>query len=240
MSRSQPIHRLKRRARLLSRREGIPLHAALDRVAREEGFASWSLLAARSVAPSLGRAKLSALSDGDLLLLGGRPGQGKTLVSLDLAVQAVKAGRAAVFFTLEATRGQILDYVAAIGADPETFAARVRIDASDDISAGSIIRQLQSTARGTLVVIDYLQLLDQKRENPPLAEQVKALKDFARERGLIFVFLSQVHRSFDSARRDVPSLADVRLPNPLDLMLFTKACFVHAGRVSFGALQTAG
>ena len=170
MSRSQPIHRLKRRARLLSRREGIPLHAALDRVAREEGFASWSLLAARSVAPSLGRAKLSALSDGDLLLLGGRPGQGKTLVSLDLAVQAVKAGRAAVFFTLEATRGQILDYVAAIGADPETFAARVRIDASDDISAGSIIRQLQSTARGTLVVIDYLQLLDQKRENPTLAE----------------------------------------------------------------------
>lgn len=236
MALSQPIHRLKRRARLLSRREGIPLHAALDRVAREEGFPSWSMLAARSVAPSPGKANLSQLSNGDLLLLGGRPGQGKTLLSLDLAMQAVKAGRAAVFFTLESSRAEVLRYVAAIGADPGAFAARVRIDTSDDISADHIIRQLQSAARGTLVVVDYLQLLDQKRENPTLTEQVKALKAFAQERGLIFVFLSQIHRSFDGGPKDVPSLADVRLPNPLDLMLFTKACFVHAERVSFGAL----
>jgi replicative DNA helicase len=236
MALSQPVHRLKRHARLLSRREGIPLHAALDQVAREEGFSSWSLLAARSVALSPGKANLSQLSDGDLLLLGGRPGQGKTLLSLDLAVQAVKAGRAAVFFTLESNRAEVLQYVAGIGADPKIFAARVRIDTSDDISADHMIRQLQPAARGTLVVVDYLQLLDQKRENPTLTEQVKALKAFAQERGLIFVFLSQIHRSFDGGPGDVPSLADVRLPNPLDLMLFTKACFVHANRVSFGAL----
>ena len=233
---SQPIHRLKRRARLLSRREGIPLHAALDRVAREEGFSAWSMLVARSVAPPPGRAKLSQLSDGDLLLLGGRPGQGKTLLSLDLAVQAVKAGRTAVFFTLEYNHAEVLRCAAAIGADPGTFGARVRIDTSDDISADHIIGQLQSAARGTLVIVDYLQLLDQKRENPTLAQQVVALRDFARERGLVFVFLSQIHRSFDGGGKDVPGLADVRLPNPLDLTLFTKACFVHADQVSFGSL----
>jgi replicative DNA helicase len=236
MELSQPIHRLKRRARLLARREGIPLHAALDRVAREEGFSAWSMLVARSVAPSIDRMKLSQLSDGDLLLLGGRPGHGKTLLSLGLAVQAVKAGRTAVFFTLESSRAEVLRYVAAIGADPRSFAASVRIDTSDDISADHIISQLQTAARGTLVVVDYLQLLDQKRENPTLGQQVKALKAFARERGLIFVFLSQIHRSFDGGERDVPGLADVRLPNPLDLLLFTKMCFVHANRVSFASL----
>ena len=116
MELSQPIHRLKRRARLLARRERIPLHAALDRIAREEGFSAWSMLVARSVATSPGTAKLSELSDGDLLLLGGRPGQGKTLLSLDLAAQAVKAGRTAVFFTLEYDYAEVLRCVAAIGA----------------------------------------------------------------------------------------------------------------------------
>jgi replicative DNA helicase len=236
MELSQPIHRLKRRARLLSRREGIPLHAALDRVAREEGFPAWSMLAAQAVAPLPGRVKLSQLSDGDLLLLGGRPGQGKTLLSLDLAVQAVKAGRTAVFFTLEYNHAETLRCVAAIGADPRSFEARVRIDTSDDISAGHMINQLQSAARGTLVIVDYLQLLDQKRENPTLTQQVMALRAFARQRGLVFVFLSQIHRSFDGGEKDLPGLADVRLPNPLDLMLFTKACFIHANRVSFGSL----
>jgi replicative DNA helicase len=236
MELSQPIHRLKRRARLLSRREGIPLHAALDRVAREEGYSAWSMLAARSVAPSPAGVKLSQLADGDLLLLAGRPGQGKTLLSLDLAVQAVKAGRTAVFFTLEYNHAEVLRCVAAIGADPGSLAGKVRIDTSDDISADHIIRQLQSAARGTLVIVDYLQLLDQKRENPTLSQQVKALRAFGQERGLVFVFLSQIHRSFDGAGKDVPSLADVRLPNPLDLTLFTKACFVHGDKVSFGPL----
>jgi replicative DNA helicase len=236
MELSQSIHRLKRRARLLSRREGIPLHAALDRLAREEGYSAWSMLVARSVARAHSRVKLSQLSDGDLLLLGGRPGQGKTLLSLDLAVQAVKAGRTAVFFTLEYNRAEILRCVAAIGAEPRSFGGTVRIDTSDDICADYIIGQLQSAAPGTLVIVDYLQLLDQKRENPTLTQQVKALRAVGQERGLVFVFLSQIHRSFDGGGKDVPSLADVRLPNPLDLMLFTKACFVHANRVSFGSL----
>jgi len=46
MTLSAPIHQLKRRARLLSRRERIPLHAALDRIATDEGYRSWSLLVA--------------------------------------------------------------------------------------------------------------------------------------------------------------------------------------------------
>lgn len=46
MQLSAPIYRLKRKAKLLSRSESIPLHKALDRIAYKEGFSSWSLLAA--------------------------------------------------------------------------------------------------------------------------------------------------------------------------------------------------
>lgn len=38
-----PIHRLKRLAKLRARDEKIPLHEALDQIARAQGAASWSL-----------------------------------------------------------------------------------------------------------------------------------------------------------------------------------------------------
>ncbi len=48
MSLSTSVNRLRRRAKLLSREEGIPLHQALNRVAKEEGYQSWSLLVVRN------------------------------------------------------------------------------------------------------------------------------------------------------------------------------------------------
>jgi len=40
-----PVYQLRRKARLLSHDARIPLHEALDRIAAQEGFAGWSLLA---------------------------------------------------------------------------------------------------------------------------------------------------------------------------------------------------
>ena len=81
------------------------------------------------------------------------------------------------------------------------------------------------------MVIDYLQLLDQKRESPPLAAQVRALKFFARERQLVIVFISQIDRGYDPGTKPCPDMQDVRLPNPLDLALFDKTCFLNNGSV---------
>jgi replicative DNA helicase len=86
-----------------------------------------------------------------------------------------------------------------------------------------------------LVVIDYLQLLDQKRQHPDLAEQVQRLKRFALERQLIVLCLSQIDRSYDPAQRPWPGMSDVRLPNPLDLGLFTRTCFLNQGRLHSGS-----
>ena len=67
------------------------------------------------------------------------------------------------------------------------------------------------------MVVDYLQLLDQKRGDPELMVQVRALQSFARDRGLIIVFISQIDRSYDPSMKSCPISGDVRLPNPLDL-----------------------
>ena len=233
MKLSAPLYHLKRKAKLLSRAENIPLHEALDRIARQEGFGGWSLLAAKLAAVSPAEKLFARLAPGDLLLVGARPGQGKTLMSLELAVQAMKAGRRSLFFTLEYTDRDILDRFRAIGVARADFAGLFEFDSSDDLSSDYIVRRLAAAPRGTLVVVDYLQLLDQRRRNPELMVQVRALQSFARDRGVIFVFISQIDRLYDPLKKPCPDLGDVRLPNPLDLGLFTKTCFLNDGEVQF-------
>lgn len=235
MTLSAPIHQLKRKARLLSRAERIPLHAALDRIAADEGYRSWSLLVAKQPGMASIRALWPLLEPGDLVLMAGRPGQGKTLASLALLAEAMRAGRRGVFLTLEYTPADVLSRLRAINIEPADLIGLFECDCSDAISADYIVAQLAEAPRGTVVVIDYLQLLDQRRETPELAIQVSALKVFARERGLILVFLSQVDRSYEGSEKPFPEIADVRLPNPLDLTLFDKTCFVNRGEARFRA-----
>jgi replicative DNA helicase len=232
---SAPIYHLKRKAKRLSREEGIPLHDALDRVATAEGFSAWSVLAAKAAALTPANKLFPRFKPGDLVLVGARPGQGKTLMSLELAVEAMKSGNRAAFFSLEYTERDVLDRLRAIGVDPTQFADMFEVDCSDAISADYIVKQMAASPRGTIVVIDYLQLLDQRRENPDLTVQVRALKSFARDKGLIVVFISQIDRLYDPAIKPCPDLDDVRLPNPLDLKLFDKTCFLNNSEVQFRA-----
>lgn len=235
MKLSAPIYHLKRRAKRLSREQGIPLHAALDRIAATEGFSAWSMLAAKAAAMTPANKLFPQFQPGDLVLVGARPGQGKTLMSLELAVEAMKSGHRAAFFSLEYTEKDVLDRLRAIGVEPAQFDELFAVDCSDVISADYIVKQMATAPRGTIVVIDYLQLLDQRRENPDLTVQVRALKSFARDKGLIVVFISQIDRSYDPSVKPCPDLSDIRLPNPLDLKLFDKTCFLNNSEVQFRA-----
>ncbi|WFU28537.1 DNA helicase [Bradyrhizobium sp. CB1717] len=235
MKLSAPIYHLKRKAKRLSRESSIPLHDALDRVAATEGFSAWSMLAAKAVALTPASKLFPQFRPGDLVLVGARPGQGKTLMSLEIAVEAMKSGHRAAFFSLEFTEKDVLDRLRAIGVEPAQFDKLFEVDCSDAINADYIVKQMAVAPRGTFVVIDYLQLLDQRRENPDLTVQVRALKSFARDKGLIVVFISQIDRSYDPAVKSCPDLGDVRLPNPLDLTLFDKTCFINNAEVRFRA-----
>jgi len=235
MKLSAPIYHLKRKAKRLSRDAGIPLHDALDRVAATEGFSAWSMLAAKAATMTPAIRLFPQFRPGDLVLVGARPGQGKTLMSLELAVEAMRSGHRAAFFSLEYTERDVLDRLRAIGVEPAQFDKLFEVDCCDAISADYVVKQMASAKSGTFVVIDYLQLLDQRRENPDLTVQVRTLKSFARDRGLIVAFISQIDRSYDPAAKPCPDLDDVRLPNPLDLTLFDKTCFINNAEVQFRA-----
>ena len=236
MELSRPIYQLKRSAKLLAREAAIPLHEAQDRIARSEGFASWSLLSARAALASAGEMRppsiLPDLGEGDMILLAARPGQGKTLAGLQLLVDAVNAGRRAVFFTLEMTEARTRTLLARIGAGD----AVLEIVAEDDIDAAFIQRHLAETPAGTVAVVDYLQILDQRRETPPLADQLVALQDFARTSGVSLAFIAQVDRAYDPDTSRLPGFDDLRLPNPVPLDLFAGAFFAHAGHSTLRAM----
>lgn len=49
----------------------------------------------------------AGIRTGDLVLLGSRPGQGKTLLSLGLAIETIRLGNQAAFFTLYFSQADI-------------------------------------------------------------------------------------------------------------------------------------
>jgi replicative DNA helicase len=229
---SAPIFRLKRRAKLTAREAGLPLHLALDRVAREEGYRNWSQLASAGQNANPAKRIFEQLRPGDMLLLGGRPGHGKTELGLDLAIEAARVEKSSFFFTLEENEASILARARRLNVEDERTRSNLIIDTSDDICADHIVNRVDQASGETFVVVDYLQILDQKRSKPELALQLDQLKRFAISKPSILVTLSQIDRAFELTSKRVPDLSDVRLPNPVDLALYTKACFLHDGEVT--------
>ena len=159
------------------------------------------------------------------MLLGARPGHGKTLLGLELIAEALKYQAHAAFYSLEYTNSELVERFAALNVDAGSASSALTLDTSDNICADHVIKQLSQAPHGTVVVIDYLQLLDQNRAKPALAAQVSTLRSFARTAGITIIVLSQVDRLYDPATKPLPDILDVSLPNPIDLKLFTKTVF---------------
>ncbi|MFK0686175.1 DNA helicase [Ochrobactrum sp. BD67] len=228
---SSPIYHLKRRARHLANNADIPLHVALDRIAAQEGYKSWSSLINKATAPVSTEEIYSYLKSGDMVLVGARPGHGKTLLSLDIMIEAMRAGNYGRFFSLEYTEKEVAGRFQALGVNQDDFQHVFRLDCSDAICADYIIAKLDDAPTGTVVVVDYLQVLDQKREKPDLTTQIAALRSFASNRRHIILCISQIDRSFDPAMKPCPAIEDIRLPNPLDLALFDTYLFLNDGEI---------
>ena len=238
MKLSAPIYILKQQAKALSQRDKLRLHIALDHVAVREGFKAWSHLASVWQRDDTSRSVYEQLRPGDLILVGSRPGQGKTLLSIGLAVEAMTSGNRAAFFTLEYTAAEVESRFEVLGRSLKEFKSSLIVDTSDDISAGHIAQRIAGEPPGTLVVVDYLQLLDQRRDKPSLDVQVRDLKTLAHNTQSMIVCLSQITRDYTLSSRASPSLQDVRMPNPADLSIFDKACFIQDGKMQLHSART--
>ncbi len=77
----------------------------------------------------------------------------------------MKSGHRAAFFSLEYTGERRPSTACArLAWTPRNSADMFEIDRFDAISADYVVKQMAAAPRGTVVVIDYLQLLDQRRK----------------------------------------------------------------------------
>ena len=236
MKLSAPIHVLRDQAKQLKLEQQISLSAAQNQIAQREGFVSWSQLMSKQqdVLPGAIDELLDYLNPGDLVLLGSRPRLGKTRCAARLVAEAANSGGPKSYFFTNTEREVTIRPMIEVLLDRNGSVREfVDIDCSENLCAQLVITRLseQETLgqglRGTLVVIDYLQVLDEKRVNPDIQQQVDSLKRFAIEKGCIVLILSQLTRDVDE-RPEVPPLeSDVRLPNPLDLKCFNKTLFLY-------------
>lgn len=241
MKLSSPIHVLKSQAKDLKRSQSISMVEALNKVAEREGYSSWSLLQSKNSKsfPKSYAEILNYFNDGDLVLIGARPSMGKTSFSIGLFVQAIQRKLAPnYYFTLAEVHKDIAGRIAIYDESIGNFSERegypgnehlgyIGIDYSNDISADYIIERTKATIiKGSVIVIDYLQMLDEKRTNPPLQEQIEKLKKYAKEKNCIIIFISQVRREIENQVDKTPTLKDIRLPNPLDLRLINKVILI--------------
>lgn len=240
MKLSTPIYTPKRRAKAQARSQGAPLSTALDHIARTEGFQSWGHLAATYAKTSVAERILRNLIDDELVLIAARPGQGKTLLELELSALAVQQNRPAMVFSLEYTSANITERLHQLGFDLRQISDGLIIDTSDDICAAHIVDRLDAASGAPVVVVDCLQLLDQKRDRPGLANQIAVLSNHARSTGATIILISQIDRRFDEAGRSMPGLKDVRLPNPIDMSVFERASFLHQDEISVERLHKTG
>ena len=230
MKLSAPVHELRSRAKTLRQQQGITHTEALDIIARQEGYSAWSLLISRvsDTTPSSLADVQHCLQPGELILLGARPQMGKTLFACSLAASVLQEADQQVWIFSLAETVQGLQHRSLANLPDKTLPANCIIDCDDAICADYIIAKVNNTIRqGDLILIDYLQILDEVRTKPSLQIQVEKLRTFARNTGCIMVFIAQIDRKVLNRESVIPTRRDVRLPNPLDLNLFDRALLLH-------------
>jgi replicative DNA helicase len=184
---------------------------------------------------------LSGMQDSNLLILAARPGQGKTAMMVNIAQYVAVVDKLSVgIFSLEMSQEELVDRLLVGQADVDAWRlktgrlsetdfaklseamgqlaeANIFIDDTPGISISEIrtrARRLQSEHKISILVVDYLQLVDAGRRYENRVQEVsavsQAMKNLARELKIPVLALSQLSRAVEHRGEKKPQLADLR------------------------------
>lgn len=177
---------------------------------------------------------------GNLIIVGARPGVGKTSFCLNIAANIAKSSKKAVcIFSLEMTSEELVKRV--ISSEAMVLSERMRtgmldkrdwenianacselsetdiyIDDTSVINVTAMKAKLRRVKNLGLVVIDYLQLMESevKRKDGSKATEVadisRSLKLLAKELEVPVIVCSQLSRSSEKEKERKPMLSDLR------------------------------
>ena len=194
------------------------------------------------------------LHPSQLIVIAGRPSMGKTTFALNIAERvAVVEKQPVVIFSLEMPKAQIVLNMLCSNAKvnaaslrggnvqpdewPKLSAAAGRLSAApifiDDTPALSVlglrakVRRLRAREKISLVIVDYLQLMDSARaENrqQEISLISRSMKGLAREMEVPVITISQLNRAVDAREDHRPRMSDLResgaIEQDADLILF--------------------
>ena len=183
---------------------------------------------------------LIQLGKGDLVIVGARPGMGKTSFALNIATNVAKSsGKAVAIFSLEMSGEQLVTRILSSEAlvdsrklrtgnldtsDWENIAdvitslsgADIYIDDTSSITTAEMRSKLRRVPNLGLVVIDYIGLMQTMSNSDNRAQQVgeisRNLKMMAKDFGIPIVCCAQLNRGTESrpGAGKRPTLADLR------------------------------
>ncbi len=181
---------------------------------------------------------LVGMAKSDLVLVGARPGMGKTSFAMNIAVNvARRADKEVVTFNLEMSKEQLATRILSTEALVDSHCLRSgRISGDDwvrlatsagylstlplfiDDTASMTVQQMKAKLRRTknlgLVIIDYLQLMESSSKSDNrvvvISEITRQLKVMAKELNVPVILLSQLSRGVESRTDKRPMLSDLR------------------------------
>ena len=181
---------------------------------------------------------ITGLNKSDLIVLGARPGMGKTSFALNICQDvALKHKKTVAFFSLEMTRDQLAQRLIAreamiestklrtgdirgeewnrlINACDVLSGAPIYFDESSAITVPDMRAKVRRLGHVDLVVIDYLQLMSspKRTENRvnEISEITRSLKVMAKDLNVPVVICSQLRRDTEKGKSRRPSLTDLR------------------------------
>lgn len=178
------------------------------------------------------------MSNSDLVLIGARPGMGKTSFAMNIAVSAaLKTGKAVCVFSLEMSAEQLANRMLSSEAQVDSYKLRsgqleesdweavayassrlsemdILIDDTPGITVTGMKSKLRRVKNLGLVVIDYLQLMQGDRRNDNRVQEVgeisRGLKLLAKELNVPVITCAQLSRGPESRTDKRPMLSDLR------------------------------